>query len=343
MSLKIAATTILRNEAREVLMLKRGATAKFMPNSLVFPGGIVEPKIDASFPESKTNYEEKNYDGILLNGFKNDFPLRVGAARELFEEAGVLLVFDVNIRVCQALTPEHDKSLNEWRKKVREDPSKFSQLFGSSLKLDVDALIPWSNWLTPASYNRRFDTVFFVVPITETITEEFCEREMAGAKWDIPSHFIERNDGEERLSLPPPQFYELARLRLMHCNERESLEKMSNPFKICPQVVLNSDTPGIRTTLMPGDFCFDWSKRFEGTPLKTLTTKELTPTENVSIHRITFSENPLYSQINLEIKNVDRLSNKIHLFHCQETFTEDRQRILDEILNEPKRRNKHEK
>uniref|UniRef100_A0A914YDW2 Nudix hydrolase domain-containing protein n=1 Tax=Panagrolaimus superbus TaxID=310955 RepID=A0A914YDW2_9BILA len=123
-----------------------------MPDSLVFPGGIVEPAIDAAFPESKTNYEEKENDaGICLNGFKNDFPLRVGAARELFEEAGVLLVFDSNIRECKALTPEHDKSLNEWRKKVRDDPSKFSELFGSSLKLDVDALIPWSNWLTPAS------------------------------------------------------------------------------------------------------------------------------------------------------------------------------------------------
>ena len=140
-------------------MLKRGPTAKFMPNSVVFPGmfsvdqirfdypfpgGLVEVDTDAGFPVAKSNYEQNDEDtGICLNGFKNDFPLRVAAARELFEEAGLLLTMDCNVRECKAVTTDDDASLNEWRKKVRESPQKFSELFNSSLKLDVDGLIPW--------------------------------------------------------------------------------------------------------------------------------------------------------------------------------------------------------
>ena len=68
---------------------------------------------------------------------------------------------------------------------------------------------------------------------------------MAGATWAIPSDFIARTHDSRMcflfvflfiktflapLALPPPQFYELLRLRLVHCNERESLAKMGILF-----------------------------------------------------------------------------------------------------------------
>uniref|UniRef100_A0AC34QQC6 Nudix hydrolase domain-containing protein n=1 Tax=Panagrolaimus sp. JU765 TaxID=591449 RepID=A0AC34QQC6_9BILA len=114
---KIAATTILRNSALETLMLHRGPTAKFMPNSFVFPGGIVDLEGDSAFPEHKTNYDD-SFSKINLGVFATDLPLRVAAARELFEEAGLLLTYDAHTRESKSITAADDKSLTEWRDKV---------------------------------------------------------------------------------------------------------------------------------------------------------------------------------------------------------------------------------
>ena len=152
---KIAATTILRSQAFEVLMLRRGPTAKFMPNSFVFPGGILEPGVDTAFPDARTNYDSVS-SGITLGISETDLPLRVAAARELFEEAGLLLVYDLHAMKSRAITADDDKDLSRWREKVKEDPASFKELFGNKHLLDVNSLVPWSNWLTPASYKKRF-------------------------------------------------------------------------------------------------------------------------------------------------------------------------------------------
>lgn len=102
-------------------MLKRGATAKFMPNSYVFPGGLVEPKSDVAFPRDRTNFtalDERDSRIFQLGGFEDDFPLRVCAVRELFEESGLLLVEDSQNRERRIATAEDDPSLVEWRQKV---------------------------------------------------------------------------------------------------------------------------------------------------------------------------------------------------------------------------------
>lgn len=135
-------------------MLRRGPTAKFMPNSFVFPGGILEPEADITFPDSRTNYDSHS-SGITLGLADTDLPLRVAAARELFEEAGLLLIYDLHTRESKAVTSDDDKDLIRWREKVKGDPSAFKELFGVRTLLDVNTLVPWSNWLTPASYKKR--------------------------------------------------------------------------------------------------------------------------------------------------------------------------------------------
>ncbi|KAE9554454.1 hypothetical protein FO519_002328 [Halicephalobus sp. NKZ332] len=334
---RIAATTILRSDAFDVLMLRRGATAKFMPNSFVFPGGILEPEFDLVFPESKTNYNSES-SGITLGLGETDLPLRVAAARELFEEAGLLLTYDAHTRECRVVTSENDRSLIDWREKVKKDPAAFRDLFSLRTMLDVNSLVPWSNWLTPASYKRRFDTVFFVIPLKESSAIEFCEKEMQGSTWDLPSKFIEKSCNGENLALPPPQFYELARLKLMNSNDPEKLRKMTNSFKICPQVVLNSEAPGIRTTLLPGDHLFDFEKRFTGTELKTMRNEDLRTDKDLPIHRITFSEDPIYTNLELHISNLEKMDTKPHLFSWLESVDEQRKRLLAEVLHKPRSR-----
>lgn len=98
-------------------MLRRGPGARFMPNSMVFPGGVFDPELDPNFPREKTNFDPGARQPIHL-GLGGDFALRVCALRELFEESGLLPVEDQNCREHSVLSADEDPHLAEWRKKV---------------------------------------------------------------------------------------------------------------------------------------------------------------------------------------------------------------------------------
>lgn len=106
------------NESRgRVLMLKRGPTASFMPNSMVFPGGILEPAADGGFDEQKTNFGLVRHQGKLSEALlKEELAYRVCALRELFEEAGLLLTYRDD--KSELVTAREDPGLAEWRTKV---------------------------------------------------------------------------------------------------------------------------------------------------------------------------------------------------------------------------------
>uniref|UniRef100_A0A914EA86 Nudix hydrolase domain-containing protein n=1 Tax=Acrobeloides nanus TaxID=290746 RepID=A0A914EA86_9BILA len=321
MSWRPAATTILANiELRQVLMMRRGPTAKFMPNSFVFPGGLLELNTDSNFPVEKTNFANVSYEPIRMQGYDNDFPFRVAAVRELFEETGILLVENENTRESLLVTHEDDKSLADWRIKVSQNPKLFEELFTGANKLDAKSLLPWSNWLTPASYKKRFDTMFFVVPTKTSTSVTACEREMADSEWIAPSDIIEKCSGEGKYGLPPPQFYELARLRL---SQPGYLADMANPYRICPQVVEVIDKPGLRYTILPGDHLFQ-NDLADDAPLRKLLLSEINPPEQESeklpVHRISFSMSPvLYTSHELHIKNPSKVHPKFHLFYVDST------------------------
>lgn len=98
--------------------MKRGASAKFMPNSFVFPGGVLDPVADGRFPLEKTNFHEEVPQPLRISGYDNDYTFRVAATRELFEESGLLMSFNENCRESSMLTATDDPSLAEWMKKV---------------------------------------------------------------------------------------------------------------------------------------------------------------------------------------------------------------------------------
>jgi 8-oxo-dGTP pyrophosphatase MutT (NUDIX family) len=112
--------------------MRRGPTAKFMPNTYVFPGGLVD-KSDKDFPLKSSNYDSVDAQPIKFNGFDNDYPLRIAALRELFEEAGkhfdvfslsgkfisgILLTYDSRRRTSEFVTEKDDNGFAEWRQKV---------------------------------------------------------------------------------------------------------------------------------------------------------------------------------------------------------------------------------
>ena len=107
-----------------------------MPGAYVFPGGMVDPE-DAALGAD---------------------PFLVAAARECFEEAGILL----------ATNPagELPPSASNWpvhRRAISAQAARFRDfLQAHELSLATEAIRPWSWWLTPEAEKRRFDTRFFV-------------------------------------------------------------------------------------------------------------------------------------------------------------------------------------
>ncbi|KAL3083021.1 hypothetical protein niasHS_010823 [Heterodera schachtii] len=237
-------------------MLRRGSSAKFMPNSSVFPGGVLD-KLDLCFPREKTNFVEGTQSPIRLE-LADDFALRVCALRELFEEAGLLPVVEGEKRVVA--NAGEDVHLAEWRRKVMAEPALFSQLFHNRFQMDVSSLIPWSNWLTPFEPRPtpRFNTAFFLFLLATPKPQKVrhCVKEMAEAEWTEPSQIIGKNAKGE-VSLPPPQFYELSRIQRIECFKNEGkIREMVDPKRKTPHS-FRVDGSALRVHALPGDYLYD--------------------------------------------------------------------------------------
>ncbi|KAF7637291.1 Nudix hydrolase domain-containing protein [Meloidogyne graminicola] len=254
-----------------------GSTAKFMPNSYVFPGGIIDPT-DFKFPIEKTNFDKINQNSIINLGLENDFSLRICAVREMFEESGLLLITDKEGKQSELLSIAENKDLFEWRKKIIINPNLFSQLFSINRKMDIASLIPWANWLTPfGEFHKRFNTIFFILPIFNCPKVIYCINEMINALWDEIIQIIEKGVNG-KVSLPPPQFYELSRLQLICKNieQIKHLKDFTNINRITPHIFKIEGYQGIHINILPGDYLYN-NSICDFKPTTTLSANELLP------------------------------------------------------------------
>lgn len=229
-----AATLILvaRNKALSshfdyrVLLLERGGKSTFMPNKYVFPGGVVEEKADFSndwmqlFKRSFSKFGADfaplvNIRGPrppLLRKSTTDIPsevgLRICAIRETFEESGILLLRSLTNKQHTQLDLQ---DVQNWRKQVYADASNFF-IMCRELECvpDVWSLSEWSNWLTPTSFTRRYDTLFYISFLENEPAVFLDDKEMIHSKWMTPAAAVFKY-GKNQIQLGPPQVYELSR------------------------------------------------------------------------------------------------------------------------------------
>jgi len=156
-----ATVAVVRDDARglEVFMVRRTTDAVFSPGAHVFPGGALDP-------EDRTGEMELRCDGLddvsasaMLGMPAGGLGYFVAAARECFEEAGMLLARRDGDLVTDAdVDRVHRDALNAGER------SLFEICVAESLTLAVDLLLPFGHWITPIGPPRRFDTRFFVAP-----------------------------------------------------------------------------------------------------------------------------------------------------------------------------------
>uniref|UniRef100_A0A6M2DQE4 Putative nucleoside diphosphate-linked moiety x motif 19 n=1 Tax=Xenopsylla cheopis TaxID=163159 RepID=A0A6M2DQE4_XENCH len=220
----------------KVLVLKRTAKSRFMPCSLVFPGGVIEKgdssrnwlalyeslgvpfnaltKVTQVNGERPPIFQYKPSDDEL----KREISLRISCIRETFEELGVLICRDktdiqnkdVSSKFASFKTIDNAR---EWQKKVHEDHTQFMNLCETySMVPDIWGTHEWSAWLTPiALKGPRFEAAFYLAALND-IPDVLAEKhEVQTSMWQSPVGLLSLHNKEEEW-LPPPQHYELSRL-----------------------------------------------------------------------------------------------------------------------------------
>jgi 8-oxo-dGTP pyrophosphatase MutT (NUDIX family) len=206
--LREAASVILLRRASpgfEVFLLRRHRKASFMASAFVFPGGATEDGEDA----------------------------RTAAARELFEEAGVLL--------ARAELPIESQTLEipiqgMLRRKILGGANAAAAMTTAGLAWSTDVLVPWAHWITPSIETKRFSARFFVCELPNGQEPSFDDIETVDQTWVRPLEAIERA-GE--LALPPPQirtFWELAQLDTIEQVLAAGRARGEEPHPIMPRL-----------------------------------------------------------------------------------------------------------
>jgi 8-oxo-dGTP pyrophosphatase MutT (NUDIX family) len=223
-SLREASSVILLRRAKpigfEVFMLRRQKGASFMASAFVFPGGAAEPNEDA----------------------------RTTAARELFEEAGVLLAKDSGDggETMEAF------SMKALRQKLNDGGDAVKLLAGAGLAWSTESLLPWSHWITPSIEPKRFSARFFVCELPPGQQPTFDAIETVEQLWVTPTDAIARA-GE--LNLPPPQIrtcWELSQFETIDQVFAAARERSVEPHPIMPRL-RTMTTGGVPCLLLPWD------------------------------------------------------------------------------------------
>ena len=176
-----AATVVLvrRSPELEVFWVRRGEELRFAGGFYAFPGGRVDVA-DAALPLA-------NAEGIPAA----EAACLAAAARELFEETGVLLV------------PGAARVSEDARRKAREDLLRREEprakegafadfLAAHGLTVDARTFVPAGRWVTPPALPVRFDARFYLAELLPGERAEVWPGELADGEWVRPQEALRR-------------------------------------------------------------------------------------------------------------------------------------------------------
>ncbi|MBD5603826.1 MAG: NUDIX domain-containing protein [Candidatus Eremiobacteraeota bacterium] len=207
---RLAATVMLvRADAAEgvaVYMTRRSTRSPFVPDAYVFPGGAVDPEDR----EIAARGDLHGSAGVVAP------EIAAAAIRELFEEAGILFVRE---RAGGAAVT--GAALLAELRRERVAGARFDELLARhGLVPDASALLYYSNWITPVTEPRRFDTHFFVAraPVDQIAAADAVE--VHDGTWIAPAEAMTRADrGEMTIIFPTYRHLE----RLSRFNDVDAL------------------------------------------------------------------------------------------------------------------------
>jgi 8-oxo-dGTP pyrophosphatase MutT (NUDIX family) len=249
-----AATVLLLRDGGdgpEVFMVRRHEGTGAFRGAHVFPGGRVDDR-DAE------GVDDSWCDGIehavgQLGELSRDAALsfHVAAARELFEEAGVLLArrppgefVPLDGAAAQARFEAYRHGVHTHERMLRQ------VLQAEGLRLALDALTLYAHWVTPPVEGRRFDTRFFAARVPRFQTPAHDATETTEGGWITPRTALAAGAGRG-ITLPPPTWTTLRELEAFRSvDEILDWSKAREIRRREPQLVQEN---GARILAMPGE------------------------------------------------------------------------------------------
>lgn len=140
----------------------------------------------------------------------------VAAARELFEEAGILLF--VGADGASSLTAEEKLAgrLAEKRQSLQQGKLDFPSLLESErLHCDVSRMIYFFHRITPEHYPVRFDTRFYLAALPPGQSPLHASEEVAESLWITPQEALSRFESGS-FPMAPPTVMVLRTLAVHH-------------------------------------------------------------------------------------------------------------------------------
>jgi glyoxylase-like metal-dependent hydrolase (beta-lactamase superfamily II)/8-oxo-dGTP pyrophosphatase MutT (NUDIX family) len=224
-----AAIILLRHDTNpanpEVFWVRRSEKLAFLPGYHAFPGG----QIDAGDAEVSVRNAPNPATAAMISG----------AARELFEELGVLVT-----RGSETLTKGQRVSLLDDLESGRLTWPALLQHY--ELYLDADDFTYVGRWVTPPFNARRFDTWFFLVKCPPKQEPNVIAGELESGEWIKAGDAYDRWMSDQVVAVPPT----LHALRALAAGITPDLVER---FLSIPQA---HGEPTRRITFRPNSICF---------------------------------------------------------------------------------------
>lgn len=196
-----ATIAVVRNGAAglEAFLMRRQASMTFAPGMYVFPGGSVDPA-DATLTPW-IGPEASYFASRFHCSVETAHSLVVAAARETFEETGVLLAGPNEHSVVEDVTLYHDA-----RAALEGHEISFAEfLHEHRLKLRADLLGAWAHWITPRVEPKRFDTRFFVSVLPDGQRIDSVSSEADASAWVPLTEVLQLVHRGEAAMMPPTE------------------------------------------------------------------------------------------------------------------------------------------
>jgi 8-oxo-dGTP pyrophosphatase MutT (NUDIX family) len=234
-------------EPFRILMVKRHGSVTF-PGVHAFPGGVLDAA-DADAPGASLPADQRWASPPAGDDASTALPYWVAAARELFEEVGVLLALRGG-RLLEG--PLDDRALG-----LR------SRLHGatpfSTLLAEIDAvpathtLYSFARWVTPSMNPRRFDTRFLIgrMPAGQEPCPDGTETERCG--WYTPAAALDAYFAGEIELIPPTvrTLDDLARFESVDAALAHARTRAVVPA--CPEIEMQGERVTMRYPGIVGD------------------------------------------------------------------------------------------
>lgn len=207
-----ATVLVLRDSAQgpEVFMVRRHEGTGAFRGAHVFPGGRVDED-DAADGDwcDGVEHAQRQLAGLPP---ADAAAFHVAAARELFEEAGVLLARNQSGSFVSLATGEDQTRVTKYRLDLHAHQQTLRDVTErEGLRLALDALTLYAHWVTPPVEGRRFDTRFFVTRLPPFQTPAHDETETTESGW-ITAAAALAAAGHRGIVLPPPTWVTLREL-----------------------------------------------------------------------------------------------------------------------------------